>query len=213
MGGEVLKLNKSYMPIEIIDWTEAITLWASNKAEIISTYDDRILHTGNHFVIPQMYKNKSYIQSIYDEKLESWKTAMNMPSVIRLLTFTSPKKHLKFFESFTRENIYQRDHGICQYCGTPVSRNKFTYDHVIPKSRGGRTSWDNIVACCLPCNSKKDNRTPQEANMKLIQKPYAPILANDYNSAVIKRLKGISRVWNNSHWAQYIYWNVELQQD
>jgi len=195
MGGEVLKLNKSYMPIEIIDWTEAITLWASNKAEIISTYQDRIVHTGNHFVIPQMYKNKSYIQSIYDEKLESFKTAMNMPSVIRLFTFVQPSKHMKFFQSFTRENIYLRDNGKCQYCGIPVSRNKF------------------IVCCCLPCNSKKDNRTLQEAGMKLIQKPYAPKIADSYNEAMIKKLKGISRVWNNSHWRQYIYWNVELQQD
>ena len=210
---ECLKLNAAYMPIGIISWQEAVDLWAKNKAEIVDTYEDRILHTGNRFVKPEFGVNENFIRSIYDEKLESWKTAMEMPAVIRLFSFVNPKKDVRFFESFTRQNVYERDHGKCMYCGEEVSRNKFTFDHVIPKSRGGKTTWNNIVCCCLKCNSKKDNKTPEEAGMKLIQRPYAPILAEDFNSGIVKKLKGMSRVMNNKKWSSWIYWNVELETD
>lgn len=213
MAGEVLKLNSAYMPVDIIDWEEAVDLWTKKKAEILDTYEDRILHTGNRFEKPEFGVNDTFIRSIYDEKLESWKTAMEMPAVIRLLDFVSPKKQIKFFESFTRQNVYYRDGGKCMYCGEPVSRNSFTFDHVIPKSRGGKTVWQNIVCCCLQCNAKKDNKTPREAGMKLIQKPYAPLIANDFNTGILNRMKGMSRIINNKKWSDWIYWNVELKQD
>lgn len=210
MIGEVLKLNAAYMPVDIVDWKEAITLWALNKAEIISTYEDKLLHTGNRFERPDFGAAEQFMRAIWDEKLESWKTVIEMPAVIRLFEFVSPKKQLKFFESFTRQNVYERDGGKCMYCGCEVSRNKFTFDHVIPKSRGGKTKWQNIVCACLKCNSKKDNRTPEEAGMKLIKKPFAPIIANDFNSGVIKKLKKLPIIFNNEKWISYLYWNVEL---
>jgi 5-methylcytosine-specific restriction endonuclease McrA len=208
-----LALNLSYMPVDIISWETAVTLWHKGKAEVLETYEDKILHTGYQFVKPTFGVNDSFVRSIYDEKLESWKTAMEMPAVIRLLDFVNPKKQISFFESFTRHNVYERDGGKCMYCGEPISRNKFTFDHVVPKSRGGKTNWQNIVCCCLKCNSKKDNRTPSEAGMKLIQKPFAPIIAEDFNSGILNRMKGISRIINNKKWQSYIYWNVTLEQD
>ena len=213
MSGEVLKLNKSYMPVDIISWQEAVTLWSANKAEIISTYEDRLLHTGNRFTKPDFGAAERFMRATYDHNLESWRTVMQMPAVIRLFDFVAPMKQIKFFESFTRQNVFERDGGKCMYCGEPVSRNKFTFDHVIPKSRSGKTNWSNIVCCCLKCNSKKDNRTPEEAGMKLIRKPYAPVIADNFNSGVIKRLKGISKVLNNQKWRDWIYWNVELEQN
>lgn len=211
MAGEVLKLNAAYMPVDIINWQEAIDLWAKNKAEVLETYEDKLLHTGLRLTKPEYGVNDTFVHTTYDSRLDSWKTAMEMPAVIRLLEFVNPKKKVQFFESFTRQNVYHRDGGKCMYCGTPVSRNKFTFDHVIPKSRGGKTVWQNIVCSCLSCNSKKDNRTPQEAGMKLIQKPYAPILASDFNSGIINRLKGMSKIVSNKKWSEWIYWNVELQ--
>lgn len=213
MACEVLKLNVAYMPVGIIDWTEAITLWASNKAEIISTYEDKLLHTGNKFTKPEYGNAERFMKVIWDDNLESWKTVMEMPAVIRLFSFVQPKKELKFFESFTRHNVYERDGGKCVYCGEQVSLNKFTYDHVIPKSRGGKTNWQNIVVSCLKCNSKKDNKTPEEAHMKIRQKPFAPIFADNYIDSVIKRLKNIPSVFNNQKWFDYLYWSVELKQD
>lgn len=201
------------MPVDIVDWREAITLWAANKAEIISTYEDKLLHTGNKFVKPEYGNAEQFMRAIWDDNLESWRTAIEMPAVIRLFDFVSPKKQIRFFESFTRQNVYERDGGRCMYCGEAVSRNKFTFDHVIPKSRGGKTNWQNIVCSCLKCNSKKDNRTPEEAHMKLIKRPVAPLIADDFSSGVISKLKGMSRIISNKKWAEYIYWNVELKQD
>ena len=214
MAGEVLKLNAAYMPIGIINWEEAVDLWSKNKAEVLDTYEDRILHTGTRYSEPDYIGvNDTFIHSIYDANLDSWKTAMQMPAVIRLLSFVNPKKDIRFFESFTRQNVYERDGGKCMYCGDSVSRNKFTFDHVIPKSRGGKTIWQNIVCSCLPCNSKKDNKTPTEAGMKLIQRPFAPVLAEDFNSGIIQRMKGMDRVINNKKWCDWLYWNIELKHD
>lgn len=184
---KVLKLNSAYMPIEIISFKKAFTLIARGKAEIIDTYEN---HTFNTF-----------------------KAAYEAPAVIRLLTFIAPKKDLKFYKSFTRKHILERDNGECCYCGKELSLNKMTYDHVLPKSRGGQTNWNNIVSCCLRCNSKKNDKTPDEAGMKLIHKPYAPKIADNYQSGMISKLKNIPNILNNKKWLNYLYWNTPLEQD
>src|SRR6185295_14741718 len=75
---------------------------------------------------------------------------------------------------FSRVNIYARDEYRCQYCGTKCTIDRLTYDHVVPRSRGGKTSWENIVSCCYACNAKKANRTPAEARMHLLSTPGRP---------------------------------------
>jgi hypothetical protein len=213
MSGEVLQLNTAYMPVGIINWQDAITLWAKGKAEILNTYSDKLLHTGNSRRKPVYGTNDNFIHTKYDKNLDSWKTAFEMPAVIRLLEFVNPPKEVQFYKPFTRKNVYERDGGRCQYCGCKVSLNGFSFDHVLAKSRGGKTSWTNIVCCCIKCNTKKNNMTPSEANMKLIQKPYAPLIAEDFNSGVMNRLKGISKIINKKEWQDYIYWQVELKDD
>ena len=74
--------------------------------------------------------------------------------------------------AFNRKNVFRRDDHHCQYCARQA--NDLTLDHVLPRSRGGPTSWENVVACCKSCNAKKRDRTPEEANMRLLRKPYAP---------------------------------------
>ena len=88
-----------------------------------------------------------------------------------------------------------------------------TFDHVKPRSKGGLTSWNNIVCSCYKCNSKKSNRTPEEAGMKLRKKPFAPLLADNFNDGIMGRMKGMKRVLNNEKWKQWIYWNVEMESD
>ena len=91
-----------------------------------------------------------------------------MPSVIRLHRYVNlPYKGVML----TRQNIFKRDGHRCQYCGTP---DELTLDHVLPKSRGGKTSWDNLATACKRCNSRKGDYTPDEANLKLRQKPFKP---------------------------------------
>lgn len=91
-----------------------------------------------------------------------------MPSIIRLHRYISlPYKGVML----TRQNVFKRDGQRCQYCGT---HEDLTLDHVLPKSRGGKTSWDNLVAACRRCNAKKGDYTPEEAGLRLSQKPYKP---------------------------------------
>jgi len=184
---EVLVLNTSYMPVNIIPWQDAICLWYTDKAEILDSYEDKMLH--------------------------SWKSAMAMPAVIRLYSFVKPHRNISFYESFTRKNVWLRDESKCQYCGKPVALNSFTFDHVKSKSSGGLTTWTNIVCSCLKCNTKKGNKTLEEAGMKLIKKPIAPVIADNFNDGVIKRIKGMSKVFSQEKWFNYLYWESELQKD
>lgn len=94
-----------------------------------------------------------------------------MPSVLRVLRrFRRDRRAVKF----SRLNIYLRDGFICQYCRDRFLTEELNFDHVIPRSRGGRTCWENIITCCISCNSEKANRTPEEAGFKLLRKPTKP---------------------------------------
>lgn len=113
-----------------------------------------------------IYKNKVEVVSVDESKEIYAKTFL--PTVIRLVRYvTMPYKKIML----SRENIFKRDNGICVYCGTT---KHLTVDHIIPKSRGGQNSWENLITSCFGCNNRKDNRTPQEAGMKLMFKPYKP---------------------------------------
>lgn len=92
------------------------------------------------------------------------------PAVIRLVNYVRrPRPRLRF----SRQNVFKRDNFTCQYCGTHKPKT-LTLDHVMPVSRGGCDTWDNVVACCRPCNQRKRDRTPQEARMTLMRQPYEP---------------------------------------
>ncbi len=109
-----------------------------------------------------------------------------LPSIIRLSRYIRvPMKKIEL----SRKNIIRRDNYRCQYCG--VSSSNLTVDHVIPKSRGGTDSWENLVAACIPCNNKKANRTPEEAGMKLLRKPRKP----NYLMFMINELGHIDDNW------------------
>ena len=105
-----------------------------------------------------------------DKILRSPSQAFAVPSVVRLKKYVRRPPHQKV--AFNRKNVFRRDDNVCQYCGK--SGHDLTLDHVQPRSRGGSTSWENVVACCRACNAKKRDRTPQEANMLLKRQPYAP---------------------------------------
>jgi len=125
-----------------------------------------------------------------------------VPRIIRVLNYSRvPKQEVKF----NRRNIYARDSSRCQYCGKRFPSSELSLDHIIPRSRGGGTSWENIVCCCLKCNVKKGGRTPTEAHMRLIKTPAKP-----------KRSPVVSIKLSDDKyrsWKQFLdqaYWNVEL---
>lgn len=170
---QVLLLNITYEPLKIINWKKAITMLCLGKVEVIEEYD-RNIHSVSF--------------------------TLKLPSVVRLLKMV--KRH-KSPVKFSRQNIYARDRYRCQYCGDRYTTEELTYDHVLPKSRGGRTEWENIVTCCIDCNREKGGRTPKEASMALVRKPFRPTWIPALRITI-----AFHRVPES--WRDYLYWNVEL---
>lgn len=135
MTQRVLILDSTYRPLGLISWKKAVALAWLEKADILEEYD---------------------------ELLRSPSFEMNMPAVVRLVKYTRAREpRLRF----SKRNLYTRDKGTCQYCGKHVSYDSSTYDHVLPRCRGGKTGWNNIVIACNRCNKYKDNKTPAQAGM------------------------------------------------
>lgn len=153
MAKRTLVLTSWYMPVQIITWRDAITGVYLGKMESVLDYS---------------------------EVVRSPSVEMSIPAVVRILRPTSAtKRGIKF----SKVNVAARDGHRCQYCLTKLPLNKLTYDHVFPRSRGGETNWENVVCSCYACNSKKSNKTPQEAGMVLHTVPRRP------NSLPIEPLK------------------------
>lgn len=137
----------------------------------------------------------------YDRVVRSANFEMRLPSVVSLRNFVDHKRA----PAFTRFNVFLRDRFTCQYCLNNRCE-QLTFDHVVPRSHGGRTSWTNIVAACAPCNLKKGGRTPKQAGMYPAQTPYKPNMyeLND---------RGRQFPPNHLHetWMDYLYWDVELE--
>ena len=123
-----------------------------------------------------------------------WRS-MRLPSVIRLSRYriVPHKRHL-----VTRRNIFSRDLNACQYCAMVFPGSRLTLDHVLPRSRGGRDTWENLVACCHPCNHRKADRTPEEAGMALVRMPRA------FNVHTLRSLMR-TRGEDFPSWRKYLY--------
>ncbi len=141
----VLVLNATYEPLNIVPLHRAIVLLLKEKAEVVEAAQ----HT------------------IRAERL-----SMSWPLVIRLVTFVPIPRRLPL--PLSRRTVLARDMHTCQYCGAQPSKHELTVDHVIPRSRGGTTIWENVVTACAPCNRRKGNRLPEEAHMMLRSKPTRP---------------------------------------
>lgn len=149
--------------------------------------------------IKAVFLDKVDIVDSYEREVHSPSFRMAIPSVIALKHYVKPGE----FPAFTRFNLFLRDKFTCQYCG---AGEHLTFDHVVPRRAGGRTSWENIVAACLPCNLKKGGRTPREARMQLHSKPIRP---------TSWQLQECGRRFppNYLHdsWHDWLYWDVELE--
>ncbi len=141
MTGRVLVLNASFEPINVCTERRAVVM---------------------------IFKGVARVEEHNGHMLHSQKLAIHAPSVIRLTEYI----HIPFERrSLSRKNILLRDHSTCQYCGNPYPPSELTLDHVQPRSRGGESTWDNLVACCKKCNHRKGNRTPEESSMRLLRRP------------------------------------------
>ena len=166
MSAPVLLLNASYEPLRTIPWERAIVLIVEKRAELVTSVDGKQLRSPS--------------------KTFPW------PSVIRLLEFVKiPFRKKKI--PITKKNILLRDGYECCFC---AKRRADSVDHLIPKSRGGENSWMNLVASCKPCNVKKNNRTPKEANMAMRFQPYEPLDHGRLSLGIPAR----------PDWAEYLAW-------
>ena len=140
----------------------------------------------------------------YDVEARSPSVRLPIPSVVALKTYLDVDRQ----PAFTRYNIYVRDGKTCQYCSKRLQADELTFDHVIPRSRGGASSWENVVAACPTCNMRKSNRTPQEAGMPLLRQPERPTLRE-----LNRHRPEISRKELHHSWIDFVYWDSELDPD
>ncbi len=178
---ETLVLDPGYQPVARVHWQRALTLFFQDKVEIVESYDDR--------------------------EVRSVTFTIKMPSVVRFVrAIRGKRKAVKF----SRENIYARDQGKCQYCGSKVKRHEYTYDHVVPRSQGGKTEWTNIVVCCMPCNQRKSHHSLAQSGMKLLTQPVRPKKLPDIR-VTVTWTPGMPDSWKS--WiTSYRYWNAELEE-
>lgn len=204
LDASVLVLNKLYMAIHIISVRRAFCLLCKNLAEVISledgqfaTYDFQTWRDVSEF------KAKHFELNEHDDWVRTVDSEIQVPRVIRLMSYDRlPKQSVKF----NRRNIFARDNNQCQYCGKKFSLSDLSLDHVVPRTQGGKSTWENIVCACLDCNVRKGGRTPKEASMKLIRQPVKP------KRSPMLNLKLSSKKY--ASWKTFLdnaYWNVELK--
>ena len=149
--------------------------------------------------IKAVFLDRVNIVSHYERTVRSPSFEMKLPSVVSLKTYIKPARH----PAFTRFNVFLRDRFACQYCGQPED---LTFDHVVPRSKGGLTTWENVVAACSPCNLRKGDRLPDEVHMWPAKAPYQP---------EIEDLMRNGRLFPPNHpnesWMDYLYWDCELE--
>ncbi len=161
MHTKVLMLNRSYLPIHVTSVRRAFTLLYLGIAKVVN----------EHYETFDFERWRALTVSLDEHSVGLVDRAIRVPRVILLSRYDRvPRRQVRF----SRVNIYARDNSTCQYCGKRLPRHQLNLDHVIPRSRGGTSRWDNVVCSCVPCNRRKGGRTPQEARMKLLQKPCKP---------------------------------------
>lgn len=169
----VLVLNRFYMAIRVINVRRAMTLLYRDCAEVILLEDGQFVSYDfeswvelSQLTSLDKQPDEDYLQAVHCE--------LRVPRICRLTRFDRMLVHAV---RFNRKNLFARDGYQCQYCGQKPPSNRLSLDHVIPRSMGGQTTWENIVCCCLKCNGRKGGRTPQQARMSLLNPPIKPRLS------------------------------------
>ncbi len=200
LNENVLVLNRLWQAVNICTVRRALALLFEGQAQVVFGGPAGDYQTFSF----SQWRNFSE-QEPHAESIHTISFRIRIPRVILLGVFDRmPKKEVKF----TRHNIFERDQNTCQYCGKVFERKDLNLDHVIPRERGGPTTWENIVCSCVPCNTRKANRTPSQAGLHLVRKPKRP----KWRPFVQVNLS----LNHHDSWKQFLdvaYWNVELGED
>jgi len=195
---DTLVLNSAYLPINRVSWMDAIGDLITGRAEVIDCYENATVRSGSC----EGVNRPMTFRALATEQAGVWR----VPSIIR---FLGKAIFHRRFVKFNRHNIWLRDQGRCQYCGVRLRTEEFTYDHLLPQSRGGKTKWENIVVACIPCNHHKANRTPAEAKMRLLREPFKPTQLPGQLSPALSWKEGMPESWKS--WLNGVsYWHGKL---
>lgn len=202
LESSVLVLNRLYMAVHVVNVRRAFSLLCRDLAEVIHLEEGQFANYNF-----ESWREISELKSQFKAPQEDWIQSVNfeiqVPRVIRLLFFDRmPKQTVRF----NRRNIFARDGNRCQYCGRKFPTSELSLDHVVPKSRGGDTSWENIVCSCVRCNVRKGGRTPDEATMSLVRPPIKP-----KRSPVLSIKLGNPKYESWKMWLSDAYWSVDLK--
>jgi len=200
LNSKVLVLNRLWQVIDVCSVRRAICLLYLRHAQVV-------LKEGGSFYTFGFEEWRDFSQNSADngDVIRTITYKIKVPRVILLMIYDKlPPREVKF----TRRNIYRRDKNTCQYCGKTFRPEELNIDHVVPLSRGGKDTWENVVCSCISCNLRKGNKTLKEAGMRLIRKPKKP----EWRTFIKENLANIKE----ESWKSFLdvaYWNVELDQD
>jgi 5-methylcytosine-specific restriction endonuclease McrA len=152
--------------------------------------------------VKAVFLDRVSVLSEYDREVRSPSFSMRLPSVIALRDFIPSAR----MPAFTRFNVFLRDGFTCQYCDFKRAAPELTFDHVIPRARGGRTSWENVVTACGACNLRKGSKLPRECNMIPRQEPRRPT-----SWELQDRGRGFPPNYLHESWRDFLYWDSELE--
>ncbi|HUI27487.1 MAG TPA: HNH endonuclease [Candidatus Kryptonia bacterium] len=197
LNTKVLVLNRSFLPIQITSVRRAFSLLYQGVAEAVNAqYQTFDFDSWSELSI-----------SVHDDTIGLVNRVIRVPRVILLVAYDRlPRRQVRF----SRFNIYARDRNTCQYCGHQFSRAELNLDHVVPRSQGGTSRWENVVCSCHVCNRRKGGRTPEQAGMRLLHSPRRP----EWTPFMMQTFS----LRHYEEWGPFLstvdasYWNTELQE-
>lgn len=203
LDASVLVLNRMFMAVHVISVKRAFCLLCKELAEVVSLEDGQFAtYDFETWRELSEYRLANFRQED-DDWVRTGTSSIQVPRVIRLFAYDKlPKQTVKF----NRRNIFARDGNQCQYCGKRFPTSELSLDHIIPRSQGGLTSWENIVCACVSCNVRKGGRTPKQAHLALIRPPVKP------KRSPLLSLKLTQQKYRS--WQAFLdnaYWEVELK--
>lgn len=193
MNSNVLVLNRLFQAVHVTSLRRAFCLLYKGQVRVVAP-DFRTYDFDNWCDLPVQPE---------DDFISTPSIRIKVPRVVLLVDFDKLPRHQI---RFTRRNIFFRDRNRCQYCGHKLPTRDLNLDHVVPISRGGKSVWENVVCCCVDCNSRKGNRLPGEVGMGLIREPLKP----RWHPLMRFSLTG-SRYESWKNFIDFAYWNIELE--
>jgi 5-methylcytosine-specific restriction endonuclease McrA len=187
-----LILNRNWQPVNVATVARALVLLWNESARVVDPHDFQ-QYTWSDWSRLTPVEGEPFVQAV--------RLRLRVPEVVSLVEYDRlPTAAV----AFSRRNIFKRDHFTCQYCGVQPGGEELSIDHVVPRSQGGVTAWDNCVLACVPCNKRKADRTPAQAGMRLRKQPVRPAWRPIYAAHEV-------RIESWSKFISEAYWNVALE--